>query len=189
MRKVLNILFVVVLAFGLVSPLVADAQKKPVAQMTETETRLGLHWGDEALGKKIYKKWSPLATEIHDLHPSISVSLILAFVHAESGGNKNASNPSGAKGILGLMPVAREQYKVTVWDDARDNMEGGVHLLADLLVQFEGDLSYLAAAYLGGPNGQVKKQYKARTYKWTGSTANYVKRVLALHTLYGELAK
>jgi hypothetical protein len=86
------------------------------------------------------------------LQYSVSPQLALAVAMRESSLNPNAVNPSsGASGVMQLMPATARQYGVTNLLDPVQNIDAGVHYLADLLNQFGGDVGLAVAAYDWGP--------------------------------------
>ncbi|MDB5099097.1 MAG: hypothetical protein JWM80_3518 [Cyanobacteria bacterium RYN_339] len=95
-------------------------------------------------------------------------------IRQESGGNPNATSPVGAQGLMQLMPGTAAGLGVTNAYDPRQNVEGGVKYLKQLMDQFHGDLTKTVAAYNAGP-GAVQKYGGVPPY---AETQNYVKRVL-----------
>jgi hypothetical protein len=95
-------------------------------------------------------------------------------IRQESGGNPNATSPVGAQGLMQLMPGTAAGLGVTNAYDPRQNVEGGVKYLKQLMDQFHGALTKTVAAYNAGP-GAVQKYGGVPPY---AETQNYVKRVL-----------
>ena len=86
----------------------------------------------------------------------VDLALLLKQAQQESG-FRNVVNPrSGACGILQLMPATAAQYGVSNCLDAAQNIDAGVHYLADLLSQFSGDVAKALAAYDWGPGNLGK---------------------------------
>jgi soluble lytic murein transglycosylase-like protein len=99
----------------------------------------------------------------------VSVSLVKAVIHAESGYNPNAVSPKGASGLMQLMPGTARSLKVSNSFDPKDNVEGGVKYLRFLLDTFRGDVSLALAAYNAGLNkvarfGGIPPYAETRTY-------------------------
>ncbi|MEI6207607.1 MAG: lytic transglycosylase domain-containing protein [Desulfuromonadales bacterium] len=109
----------------------------------------------------------------------VSVSLVKAVIHAESGYNPNAVSSKGAKGLMQLMPATAKSLKVADRFSPRDNVEGGVKYLRFLLDTFRGDISLALAAYNAGLN-RVARYGGIPPYN---ETRTYVNRVLSyMHT-------
>lgn len=110
----------------------------------------------------------------------VSVSLIKAVIHAESGYNPNAISSKGASGLMQLMPSTARSLKVNDAFDPADNVEGGVKYLRFLLDTFRGDVSLALAAYNAGL-GKVARYGGIPPY---AETRNYVNRVLSYMQTY-----
>ena len=79
-----------------------------------------------------------------------------------------------------LMPATADELGVKNAFDAKQNIEGGVKYLAELLILFDGDVRLATAAYNAGPNA-VKKYNGIPPYS---ETKVYVERVGILHRRY-----
>ncbi len=88
----------------------------------------------------------------HGLSPRLIKSIILT----ESNGDPQKVSPKGAKGLMQLMPLVIQHYKVLDPLDPVANIRAGVQYLHSLLVEFSGDLHLALAAYNAGP-GAVRK--------------------------------
>ena len=86
----------------------------------------------------------------------IPPQLVNAIIHVESQGNPNAVSKKGALGLMQLMPVLIDAYKIADPFDPLANIEAGVRHLKYLLTEFSGDLPMALAAYNAGP-GTVRK--------------------------------
>jgi len=73
------------------------------------------------------------------------------LVRQKSGGRPCAVSPSGAQGLMQLMPEALETLGVTDGFDARQSVAGGARLLKQLLDASQGDWDRALAAYNGAP--------------------------------------
>jgi hypothetical protein len=82
--------------------------------------------------------------------------MILGVMMQESGGNPNITSPAGAKGLMQLMPGTARELGVTNRSDPKQNLEGGVKYLGQMMQKFGGDESKALAAYNAGP-GRVMK--------------------------------
>ncbi len=99
--------------------------------------------------------------------------LALAVAKAESAFNPSAKSSAGAIGVMQLMPATAAGLHVDPYDSSQ-NIDGGVHLLATLLKQYNGDASLALAAYNAGP-GAVAKYGGVPPY---AETQNYVAKIL-----------
>ena len=107
--------------------------------------------------------------------------LVHAVIHAESRYNKYAISPKGAEGLMQLIPSTAKQMGVRNSFDTRQNVEGGVKYLRQLMGRFD-DLRYVLAAYNAGPEAVAR---------WGGippysETQDYVYKV---GRRYGELRR
>ncbi|HEY3174366.1 MAG TPA: lytic transglycosylase domain-containing protein [Candidatus Polarisedimenticolia bacterium] len=100
-------------------------------------------------------------------------SLITTVVGVESGFNHLAVSPKGARGLMQLMPTTARQYGVRDVHDARENLEGGVAYLKDLLRRYNGDLKLALAAYNAGPQA-VEHAAGVPNYR---ETRDYLQRI------------
>jgi len=99
--------------------------------------------------------------------------MILGVVMQESRGNPNITSPVGAKGLMQLMPGTARELGVTNRADPKQNLEGGVKYLGQLLKRFGGDESKALAGYNAGP-GRVAK---AGGVPHIRETQNYVRTI------------
>ncbi len=105
----------------------------------------------------------------------VPASLVHSIIKAESGYDSWAISPKGAMGLMQLMPVTAIQYKVQNVFDPRQNIEGGVKYLLDLIKLYEGNTQYVLAAYNAGQEA-IKKYGGVPPY---AETRNYIKKVMA----------
>lgn len=110
----------------------------------------------------------------------VSVSLVKAVIHAESGYNPNAVSSKGASGLMQLMPGTARSLKVADRFNPKDNVEGGVRYLRFLLDTFRGDVSLALAAY----NAGLSKVAKYGGIPPFNETRTYVNRVLSYMQSY-----
>ena len=135
--------------------------------------------------KKVPLNTSSYRSEIHGAAQfnAVDESLIRAIIHAESAYQPDAQSPRGAQGLMQLMPETQRKLKITDPFNPASNIEGGTRYLADLLLEFNGDISLAAAAYNAGPTA-VHKYGGIPPYD---ETREYVKRVKILYQRYQNL--
>ena len=120
-------------------------------------------------------KPAPTAVELADaaaIKYGLPPSLVRSVMAAESAGQQNAISPTGAIGLMQLMPGTAKELGVDPHDPMQ-NVDGGTRYLSDLLVRFEGRLWLALAAYNAGP-GAVEKYGTIPPYR---ETINYVNRI------------
>ena len=105
---------------------------------------------------------------------NLSPDLIRSVIRAESAFQPQAVSPAGAQGLMQLMPETAKELGVTDPFDVRQNIDGGVRYLRQMLDRFDGDLKMALSAYNAGP-GAVEKYEGQVPY---AETRHYVKRVL-----------
>jgi len=106
--------------------------------------------------------------------------LVKAVIKTESNFDPNAVSPKNAQGIMQLIPGTANDYGVSDPFDAKDNMEGGVHYLKDLLEYFDGDMSLSLAAYNAGKGAVIKNGFSIPPYP---ETTDYIAKVLGYYKL------
>jgi soluble lytic murein transglycosylase-like protein len=108
------------------------------------------------------------------LKHALDPKLIATIIYVESGGNRRAVSPRGAKGLMQLTPVVYRQYGVDDPFDIEQNIRGGTAYFAYLLDRFDGNLAHALAAYNCGPT-RVAEHKGIPPIR---ETLVYVKRVL-----------
>lgn len=81
----------------------------------------------------------------------VSPKLVFAVIRQESGGKSCATSSAGACGVMQLMPETARQLGVKDSYDVRQNVEGGVKYLREMLDRFDGNTDLALAAYNAGP--------------------------------------
>ncbi|CUH96088.1 hypothetical protein P22_2176 [Propionispora sp. 2/2-37] len=107
----------------------------------------------------------------------VDPKLALAVAKTESGLSPEAVSPAGAVGVMQLMPDTAKTLGVRDIQDPRENIDGGVRYLKDLLNMFHGDTNKALAAYNAGPQA-VQAYGGVPPYR---ETQNYVSKVLSLY--------
>ncbi len=104
----------------------------------------------------------------------VPLALAQAIAQVESGKDQSATSPAGAIGVMQLMPDTASSLGVNPYD-LRENIEGGVKYISEMLQDFNGNLELAIAAYNAGPQA-VKDYGGIPPYR---ETQNYVNAVLA----------
>ncbi len=118
------------------------------------------------------------AASRHRLDPE----LIRAVITCESGGDRRAESPRGAKGLMQLMDSTVTEMGVSDPFDPRANIYGGTAYLRQLLDRYSGNMEHALAAYNAGP---------AAVDRWDGippypETQRYVRDVLSIYHSRGS---
>lgn len=133
--------------------------------------------------------WNTVALHLDDYDDAIHAAaaksgvgeaFLRAIIHAESGFNPRALSYKGAQGLMQLMPGTASDLGVTNAFDVSQNIGGGAKYLAQLLHDFNGDVTLAAAAYNAG-EAAVRKYNGVPPYD---ETQVYVKRVAILRDRY-----
>lgn len=138
----------------------------------------GITWEKIALNTRAFDREIRSAASRN----GIEESLIRAIIHAESAYQPDAVSPKGAQGLMQLMPETQRSLAVSDALDPAANISGGSRYLAQLLQDFNGDVSLATAAYNAGP-AAVQKYGGIPPYD---ETREYVRRVQILHRRYQQ---
>ena len=109
------------------------------------------------------------AAEAYALDPE----LIRAVMRAESAFNPMVVSPSGAQGLMQLMPALAEQMGVEDAFDPRQNIMGGARYLRWLLDRHRGNIPLSLASYNAGPT-TVARYKSIPPFR---ETRQYVKKI------------
>lgn len=105
----------------------------------------------------------------------IDSKLALAVAKVESNLSPDVVSSAGAVGVMQLMPETARGLGVRNSKDPRENIDGGVRYLKELMTTFDGDMTKAIAAYNAGPQA-VKKYNGTPPYS---ETQDYVAKVMA----------
>lgn len=103
----------------------------------------------------------------------IDEKLALAILDQESSSGANLNSPKGARGPMMLMPQTAAQYGVKDICNPVENVRGSMLFLKDLVVQFQGNMMLVAAAY----NAGSERVYQAKGVPANSETVRYVAAV------------
>lgn len=106
----------------------------------------------------------------------VDPKLVFAIAKAESDFNPDVVSSAGAVGVMQLMPETAASLGVRNIKDPRENIDGGVCYLKQMLTTFNGDLPKAVAAYNAGPQA-VKDYNGVPPY---AETKAYVANVLSM---------
>lgn len=121
-------------------------------------------------------KYNDIVQRIANKH-RLKSTLIHSIIKAESNYDRFAVSPKGAQGLMQLMPATARQYGVKDPFDPKQNIEGGVRYLKDLIKLFNGKTNLVLAAYNAGQEA-VKKYSGIPPYR---ETRRYVEKVMAAY--------
>ena len=107
----------------------------------------------------------------------VDPKLAQAIARAESDYSPSVVSSAGAVGVMQLMPETAAGLGISDINDPRQNIDGGVRYLKQMLTTFNGDVSMAVAAYNAGPQA-VKNYNGVPPYS---ETQAYVQKVLSYY--------
>jgi soluble lytic murein transglycosylase-like protein len=120
------------------------------------------------------KPYDDIVVSVAQKH-RVPIELVHSIIKTESNYDAWAISAKGAMGLMQLMPITAKQYEVMNVFDPRENIEGGVKYLVDLIKLYEGDTRHVLAAYNAGQEA-IKRYGGIPPYK---ETKNYISKVMA----------
>jgi len=161
--------------------LAGSAHAGPIRVKVENGKPIYYNVGSASLPSAVYysdraQEYEPLILQIGGRY-GVDPLLIKAVIEAESDFYPYAVSRKGARGLMQLIPETAARYGVRNIFDPRENIQGGVHYLRDLLDLFSGDLRLTIAAYNAGEN-RVQAINDVPDFV---ETQNYVSKVMALY--------
>ncbi len=126
-------------------------------------------------------------------------TLVHSIIRAESNYDRFAVSSKGALGLMQLMPSTAIQYGVKNVFDPRDNIEGGVRYLKDLIKLYNGKTDLVLAAYNAGqeavrkfngiPPYQETRKYISKIMERFGYDKEYIKGKTVIYKFYDKDGK
>lgn len=126
-------------------------------------------------------------------------TLIHSIIRAESNYDRFAVSSKGALGLMQLMPSTAIQYGVKNVFDPRENIEGGVKYLKDLIKLYNGKTDLVLAAYNAGqeavrkfngiPPYRETRNYITKIMKRYGYDKEYIKGKTVIYKFYDKDGK
>lgn len=126
------------------------------------------------------RRWTTGSTRLDQLirqngaRHGVDPYLIFLVMEQESHFNTRALSPTGARGLMQLMPGTAARFGVRNANDAAQNVAGGTRYLKQLLGRFNNRVDLVLASYNAGEGSVVKFGYRVPPYR---ETRNYVRKI------------
>ena len=104
---------------------------------------------------------------------NLEPEFLCAFIDVESNWDARAVSPSGAMGLMQIMPATAARFGARDPFDPEQNIAAGARYLTTLMWQFHGDMRLVAAAYNAGDLWVGRRQLGYRN----GDVIRYVERI------------
>ena len=131
-----------------------------------------------------FSKFDPLIQSAASKY-GVNPNLISRMIKHESNFNPKAISPTGAKGLMQLMPDTATELGVRNVFDPEENLDAGVRYISQLLHKYDGDVNKALAAYNWGP-GRVDKH---GIDNLPTETRNYLQRILGGEDVGSNIAR
>src|SRR5438270_6690369 len=102
--------------------------------------------------------------------------LVFCVMEQESHFNSRAVSPSGARGLMQLMPGTSARFGVRNPHDPAQNVNAGTRYLKELLARFSNRVDLVLAGYNAGEGNVTRYGYRVPPFR---ETRNYVRRITA----------
>jgi hypothetical protein len=102
--------------------------------------------------------------------------LVFCVMEQESHFNSRAVSPSGARGLMQLMPGTSSRFGVRNPHDPAQNVNAGTRYLRELLARFNDRVDLVLAGYNAGEGNVTRYGYRVPPFR---ETRNYVRRITA----------
>jgi hypothetical protein len=151
---------------------IARTVTRPLIGMPDGEVSTSSDFRLPGLDREALDEVIAEAAEKYGVKPD----LVKAVIQTESEFNPFAVSPVGALGLMQLMPVTAAYLGVADPFDPRQNINGGVKYLSELLDRFNGNVALALAGYNAGPT-IVARHKGIPPY---GETRGYVQKIRQL---------
>ena len=151
----------------------------------ERERILPAEAAGDSKAKRREWRWTTGSTRLDSLirqngsRYGVDPYLVFCVMEQESHFNSRALSPSGALGLMQLMPGTAARFGVRNARDPAQNVSAGTRYLKQLLGKFRGRVDLVLAGYNAGEGNVTRFGYRVPPFR---ETRNYVRRVSARYT-------
>ncbi len=125
------------------------------------------------------RELEPLIQEAAVRH-AVDVGLIAGLIRVESSFRPTVRSPSGAVGLMQVMPSNGDKLECGDLTEARANIDCGLRVLKRFLAYYDNDLIYALSGY----NAGFRRPNEARDKGEMPSNHKYVEKVLSARATY-----